>query len=115
MGGVNEWIGFAEPTLADVQREFSGWEAWRGTSARCYARLARPQAQRAVVEGEDPRDLRDSIIRWLGLNDEEDAKERYLASGQWPSAITVPEDRSRLLVPWMRRLYPVPDVSRKHT
>ena len=76
MGGVNEWIEFAEPTLADVQREFSGWEAWRGTSGRYYARLAaRPRAQRAEVEGEDPRDLRDSIIRWLGLNDGEDTKE----------------------------------------
>jgi len=71
---VNERVGFGEPTLADVQREFAGWEAWRGISGRYYARRAgKPRANRAQVEGEDPRDLRDSIIRWLGLNEEGDA------------------------------------------
>jgi hypothetical protein len=50
-----------EPTLADVQREFASYECWRGVSGLCYARLhGRP---RADIQGEDPRDLRDQIIR----------------------------------------------------
>ncbi len=53
-----------EPTLADVQREFPGWEAWRGVSGLYYARRpGRPRRHGADVQGEDPRDLRDQIIR----------------------------------------------------
>jgi hypothetical protein len=58
-----------EPTLADVQREFTDYECWRGVSGLCYARLhGRP---RADVQGEDPRDLRDQIIRHQAQMDEE--------------------------------------------
>lgn len=61
-----------EPTLADVQREFPGWEVWRGISERCYGRMpGRPRRHRADVEGEDPRDLRDSIVRHKAWREEE--------------------------------------------
>lgn len=70
---MNEWNGSGEPTLADIQREFSGWEAWRSTSGLFYARQAnRALEQRVQAEGEDPRDLRDSIIRWIALHGEDD-------------------------------------------
>jgi hypothetical protein len=72
--GVDEQVEFVEPTLADVQAEFASWEAWRDTSGRYYARRAgQPFGSEVLVDGEDPLDLRDSIIRWLGLNDEEGA------------------------------------------
>jgi hypothetical protein len=57
-----------EPTLADVQREFAGYECWRGVSGLCYARL--PGRPHADVQGEDPRDLRDQIIRHKAQLDE---------------------------------------------
>jgi hypothetical protein len=64
------WSGpDGEPTLADVQREFTAYECWRGVSGLVYARLhGRP---RADVQGEDPRDLRDQIIRHKAQMDEE--------------------------------------------
>lgn len=62
---MTRWTGpNGEPALADVQREFPGWEVWRGISGRCYGRMpGRPRRHRADAEGEDPRDLRDQIIR----------------------------------------------------
>jgi hypothetical protein len=65
---MNEWSGpDGEPTLADVQREFCGWECWHGASGLYYARPAgRPRRHRAPVQGEDPRDLRDEILRYIG-------------------------------------------------
>jgi hypothetical protein len=49
-----------EPTLANVQREFPGWECWRGISGLCYAwRRTRPASHSFDVQGEDPLDLRD--------------------------------------------------------
>jgi hypothetical protein len=70
---VNEWTGTDEPTLADVATEFPGWECWRGTSGRYYGRrCGRPREHRAHVDGEDPRDLRDSILRWIGNHEAED-------------------------------------------
>jgi hypothetical protein len=61
---VNERIGTDEPTLTDVEREFPGWECWRGMSGLYYARAAgRPRRHKADVQGEDPLDLRDQIIR----------------------------------------------------
>jgi len=70
---VSEWVKFGEPTLADVQAEFASWEAWRGSSGRYYARRAGDQLDnKTLVEGDNPLDLRDSIIRWLRLNEEED-------------------------------------------
>jgi hypothetical protein len=60
---VNEWPG-GEPAVADVQREFPGWHCWRGTSSLFHAR--RRDSERstpAQATGEDPRDLRDQIIR----------------------------------------------------
>jgi hypothetical protein len=59
-----------EPTLADVQRQFPGWEAWRGVSGLFYARRAgRPCPHKADVQGEDPLDLMDQIKR---AKDQED-------------------------------------------
>jgi hypothetical protein len=38
--------------------------SWRGISGLCYARLPGiPRRHKADVWGEDPRDLRDQIIR----------------------------------------------------
>jgi hypothetical protein len=62
---VNEWVGHdGVPTLADVQREYPGWECWRGVSGLYYARRpGRPRRHKADAMGEDPSDLRDMIIR----------------------------------------------------
>jgi hypothetical protein len=62
------WSGpDGEPTLADVQREFTEYECWRGISGLVYARLH--GRSRADVQGEDPRDLRDQIIRHISERD----------------------------------------------
>ena len=67
---MNEWHGLdGEPTLADVQREFPGWDCWRGTSGLYYARrCTRPRNHSADVQGEDPFDLRDMIRGWIRRN-----------------------------------------------
>lgn len=59
------WAGpDGEPTLADVQREFADWHCWRAVSGLLYARHASAgPGEPATVQGEDPRDLRDQIIR----------------------------------------------------
>jgi hypothetical protein len=53
----------AEPTLAEVQREYPEWVCTRGVSGFCYAEHTRTGAQ---VNGEDPLDLRDQIKRAAG-------------------------------------------------
>jgi hypothetical protein len=60
-----------EPTLADVEREFPVWNCWRGVSGLFYARPkdAEPRSGR-MVEGEDPWDLRNQIIRAESLSDQ---------------------------------------------
>jgi hypothetical protein len=62
---MTTWTGpDGEPSLGDVQREFPGWECWRGVSGLYYARMpGRPRRHKADAVGEDPRDLRDMIIR----------------------------------------------------
>ena len=72
---MNEWIGTdGEPTLASLQREFSGWECWRAISGLYYGRCSGRQDGNAYdAEGEDPRDLRDQIIRWKWLNENGEA------------------------------------------
>ncbi len=54
-----------EPTLDDVEREFSGWHCWKGISGLVYARrlLSSPPV---VVRAEDPRDLIDQIKAEIG-------------------------------------------------
>jgi hypothetical protein len=47
-----------EPTLADVQREYPGWQCAQGISGFYYAEHAATGTQ---VNGEDPLDLRDQI------------------------------------------------------
>lgn len=60
-----------EPNLADVQREFPGWECWRGTSGLYYAwHHATPGNRGFDVQGEDPLDLRDMIRGWTGRDKE---------------------------------------------
>jgi hypothetical protein len=74
---VNESAESGEPTLADVQREFYGWECRKEVSGLYYARRpGRPGRHKVDVQGEDPRDLRDQIVRWCGLNEEEDTSTR---------------------------------------
>jgi len=51
-----------EPGLADVQREYPRWDCRRGTSG-LYAATLRGSAPPVTVQGEDPADLRDMIIR----------------------------------------------------
>jgi hypothetical protein len=59
-------------TLTGIQREFPGWEVWRGISGRYYARrVSRPRAHSSHVESDDLLDLRDRIIRWIGFNEEQ--------------------------------------------
>lgn len=50
-----------ELTLADVAREFLGWDCWRAVSGLYVAR--RHGSIMAEATGEDPQDLRDQIIR----------------------------------------------------
>lgn len=53
-----------EPTLGDVQREFPGWSCWKAVSGLYHARRASlPPGAGAVLQGEDPLDLRDQIRR----------------------------------------------------
>ena len=47
-----------EPDLADVRREYPAWQCARGVSGLYYAQNA---ATGALVQGEDPLDLRDQI------------------------------------------------------
>jgi hypothetical protein len=54
-----------EPTLADVAREFPGWECSE-SFGWCWATLRADSDVR--VRGEDPTDLRDMINRWVGLH-----------------------------------------------
>ena len=59
-----------EPNLPDVQREFPGWECWRGTSGLYYARQRATLRNHGFdVQGEDPLDLRDMIRGWIGRNE----------------------------------------------
>jgi hypothetical protein len=53
-----------EPDLDDVAREYPRWHCWEGISGLFYARLPR-SSPAAVVRGEDPADLRDSIRGWI--------------------------------------------------
>jgi hypothetical protein len=60
----------AEPTLADVQREFPSWLCWRGISGLSHARRRDSvPGTAAQATGEDPGDLRDQIIRAEALGD----------------------------------------------
>lgn len=70
---MTTWTGpDGEPTLADVQREFPDYECWRGISGLCYARLPGiPRRHKADVWDEDPRNLRDQIIRHKAERHEE--------------------------------------------
>lgn len=54
----------AEPTLADVEAEFPRWHCWEGVSGLLYASRQRCSPP-VLVRGENPADLRDSIVRWL--------------------------------------------------
>jgi hypothetical protein len=47
-----------EPTLPDVQAQFTDWTCARGISGLYYAQNA---ATGTLVQGEDPLDLRDQI------------------------------------------------------
>ena len=47
-----------EPTLADVQREYPGWECVHGVSGFYYAEHTGTGTR---VTGEDPLDLRDQL------------------------------------------------------
>ena len=47
-----------EPTLADVQAQYPGWQCAQGVSGFYYAEHAATGTQ---VNGEDPLDLRDQI------------------------------------------------------
>ena len=49
-----------EPVLADVQREFPGWEAYESFGLLFAELRSDPDV---MVRGEDPMDLRDMIIR----------------------------------------------------
>lgn len=57
--------GGAEPTLADVQREFPAWECHMSFGWRWATLRGDPDVR---VRGEDATDLRDMINRWTGLH-----------------------------------------------
>jgi hypothetical protein len=74
-----------EPTLADVEREFPGWECYE-SFGWAWARLRTDPDTR--VRGEDPMDLRDQIIRHISEQDisEQDLKAWRAAQAPEPSA-----------------------------
>lgn len=51
----------AEPTLADIEKEFPMWRTWRGTDRLCHA--LRAQGAALTARGEDWLDLRHEIQR----------------------------------------------------
>jgi hypothetical protein len=51
-----------ESELAALARQFPRWEAWKGVSGLCYARLLRSSPP-IVVRGEDATDVADQIKR----------------------------------------------------
>jgi hypothetical protein len=53
--------GPAEPTRAEVEQEFPGWQVGRSTSLLWFA--ARRDGQGETVQGEDLMDLRDELRR----------------------------------------------------
>ena len=53
-----------EMTVESIEREFPGWHAWKGVSGLWYAQVKHASPQ-ILVRGEDPVDLRDSIVRWI--------------------------------------------------
>ena len=55
----------AEPTLADVEREWPRWHTWKGIAGLVYAQRNKTSPP-AVLRGEDPLDLRDQIRGWEG-------------------------------------------------
>jgi hypothetical protein len=55
-----------ESELATLVRRFPRWEAWKGISGLCYARLL-PSSPPVVVRGEDATDLADQITRAVAL------------------------------------------------
>jgi hypothetical protein len=69
---VSYWTG-DEPTLAEVQAEFSSWTCWRGTSGLYYARMPGKTDGTPDAIGEDPPDLRDMIVKakWEQVHAEE--------------------------------------------
>jgi hypothetical protein len=84
-----------EPTLADVQHEFPFYECWRATSGLYYARRpGRPRRHKADAIGEDPRDLRDQIIRHKAQMDEE-AWRAAVADRREPVQMVIHEDGVR--------------------
>jgi hypothetical protein len=54
-----------EPTLADVQDEFPGWECYVSFGWHWATLRDDPDVR---VRGEDTTDLRDMINRWTGLH-----------------------------------------------
>lgn len=83
---MNAWSGpDGEPTLADVQREFPAYECWHGASGLYYARRpGRPRRHKADATGEDPRDLRDQIIRDQSHAEQKQYLESLNSSGDEP-------------------------------
>jgi hypothetical protein len=51
----------AGEALGHLEREFPGWRTWKGISGLCHAMPASGPA--LLVQGEDPVDLRDQLIR----------------------------------------------------
>jgi hypothetical protein len=51
--------------MADVAREFPDWRPSRAPSGMYYA----GRADTALVMGEDPVDLRDQILGWIGRHE----------------------------------------------
>jgi hypothetical protein len=77
---VTGWSGLdGEPTLGDVEREFPGWRAFRGNNSLSYATL-KGSCPPVTVMGEDPRDLRDSIMCEVYRQ----AELEFQRTGTWP-------------------------------
>jgi hypothetical protein len=68
---MTTWHGpDGEPTLADLEREFPGW-TFSQTFGWCYAKREPAPGQKHLARGEDPLDLRTSILLLLQVEEYE--------------------------------------------
>jgi hypothetical protein len=64
-----------EPTKDSIEREFRGWEIWRGTDNRWHARIR--NAEPPVTVADDHLDgLREEIVRKLSQLETADCQRR---------------------------------------
>jgi hypothetical protein len=70
-----------EPTLADLEQEFPGWTCWENFG-RCYATREPTTGSKELARGEDPLDLRTSILLLLQVEEYERETAQHTSPGR---------------------------------